>query len=159
MKSSAGREAAVASSPAGCRVYAAHPISCYGTAHARDRLATLGKLLGGVEIVDPEERSWPSEDAWFDEWPDLLASLDGLVVFAAPDGTIGTGCVTELADALASGILLAGLDDRGLRRLDGLRFVAAERRTMRSAARLFLGEPIAPDTFQQAMANGGNIRP
>lgn len=159
VRESVGSGARTAPGPARPRLYVAHPMSSYKTAHARRLVAKLGKLLAGAEVVDPEQLGWPTSDAWFDAWPDVLAGLAGFVLFAAPDETIGLGCVLELTDALAAGVALAGLDASGLRRMDGFRLLPERSRTARSMARLLLGPSIDPARYMRALADGGNIRP
>lgn len=129
------------------RVYAAHPIAAYGTEHAAARLALLREALPEAEIVDPAEQGWAGSDDWRAEWPSLLEGLTAVVVFAAADRTVGLGCVTEVLDALAIGLPLAGLDGSGLRRLEGLRFVPPPRRTWKRMARLLLGPGVDGRSF------------
>ncbi len=154
-----GPGAKSAPGPARPRIYVAHPMSAYKTAHARRLVATLGKVLPDADVVDPEQLAWATSEAWFDAWPDVLAGLSGVVVFAAADETIGLGCVLELTDALAAGVALAGLDSSGLRRLEGFRLLPESKRTWRSIARLLLGARIAPTRYMRALADGGNIDP
>ncbi len=151
--------AKTAPGPARPRIYVAHPMSSYKTAHARRLVERLGKLLPGAEVLDPEKLGWPTSDAWLDAWPDVLSGLAGFVLFAATDETVGLGCVLELTDALAAGVALAGLDASGLRRMDGFRLLPERSRTARAMARLVLGPRIAPASYVQTLANGGSIRP
>ncbi|MGH9028556.1 MAG: hypothetical protein ACRDV4_02940 [Acidimicrobiales bacterium] len=159
MGRSAGPKRGGASGLGRPRVYAAHPISCYGTAHAQNSREQLIGLLPSTEIVDPEALGWVTEEAWLDGWSALVPSLAGFVVFAAPDKTIGMGCVSELIDALFAGMPLAGLDGSGLRHLDGLRFLPEHRRTTRATARLLLGVQIDTERFPPHDLDGGKIGP
>lgn len=109
-------------------VYVAHPVTTYGTARERDALARIAGLVAPAQIVDPAARYRSNAD-WLADWPGLLATLSGLVVFPDVDGTIGAGCLRELTDAWYVGIPVALLDDHGdLRHVSTLRIVPAGRR-------------------------------
>jgi hypothetical protein len=92
------------------RVYAAHPMTSYGTEHERTCLDTLAALLRGVEIIDPATR-YRTNAGWLRAWPRLLSTLSGLVVFADETGTVGAGCLREVVDAVAAGLPVLMLDD------------------------------------------------
>jgi hypothetical protein len=125
------------------RVYAAHPMASYGTDHERSRLVALGGLLPGVELFNPSRR-YSTNVGWRRAWPRVLASLSGLVVFPGENGTIGTGCLRELTDAVTWGLPIAALEGEALREIDGLKLVSVPRRSARHAARLILSGPIEP---------------
>jgi hypothetical protein len=132
------------------RVYAAHPVTCYGTGWAADAVGRLRAALPECEVVDPETVGWDSNTAWLTGWPALLAGLDALAVFAADDATIGAGCLHEIADAIAKGLPVAMLDpDRGLAELAGLWLIPAEERTARRALRLLAGGSLDADALRQ----------
>ncbi|MGH9291921.1 MAG: hypothetical protein ACRD0B_00215 [Acidimicrobiales bacterium] len=121
------------------RVYVAHPMSCYGTEHAASSLARVGELLPGARLIDPERAAWPSDEEWRTDWRDILESLDALIVFAAKDRTVGTGCVSEATDAFGWSLPVAALDATGLRSLDAFKLLPEHERTPRRFARLSLG--------------------
>lgn len=132
-------------------VYACHPMATYGTPWAAHHVARLVELLPGVEVLDPEHCGWDTNDAWHSGWPGLLATLAGLVVFGAPDDTVGAGCLVELADVIAARLPVAALDieahpERGLVELAGFELLPATERTPSRAARLRSGGPM-PSPF------------
>jgi hypothetical protein len=62
------------------------------------------------------------------------------VIFGADDGTIGAGCIRELADAIALGVPIAGFDlGRGLREISGFDLIDTGRRNPRRTATKQLG--------------------
>ena len=79
-------------------IYAAHPMTTYGTDLERAALARIGELVPTAKVVDPAVRYRDSAH-WLIDWPKLLPTLAALVVFGDVDGTIGTGCLHELVDA------------------------------------------------------------
>jgi hypothetical protein len=110
-------------------VYAAHPVTTYGTDREQDALARIGYFAAPTQVIDPATRYRSTED-WLADWPELLSTLSGLIVFADADGTIGAGCLRELTDAWRLGIPAALLDDNGdLRHVSTLRIVPACHRT------------------------------
>jgi hypothetical protein len=132
-------------------VYACHPKSTYGTSWAAAHLARLVELLPGAEVIDPERCGWETSAEWREDWPRLLDRLSGLVVFEAPDRSVGAGCLVELADALASGLPVAALDpgtdpERGLWELAGFELLPDFERAPARAARLRYGVPL-PSLF------------
>lgn len=96
-------------------VYAAHPMTCYGTDHERDRLAVLAERFPGAEIVNPATR-FRSSAGWLRAWPRMLPTLSTVVVFADEDGCIGAGCLVEIADACRLRVPVLLLDDAGILR-------------------------------------------
>ncbi len=126
------------------RLYAAHPMTCYRTEHERACLDTLAGLFGDAEIVNPSERAWTS-DTWRRAWPRLVVTLSGLVLFADEDGTVGTGCMREVADAITAGVPVALLDPYfGLCELGGLDLVPTDMRTRAATAWPVAGDRIDP---------------
>lgn len=115
------------------RVYAAHPLTSYGTAWAAGCLERLGALLPGVDLIDPEAKSWTA-DAWLYEWPYVLGGLAALVVFPDEDGVVGTGCIREVTDAVFLGLPVWAFDGRRLVELTGFQFLPERVRTARRAA-------------------------
>jgi hypothetical protein len=128
------------------RIYAAHPITAYGSALERERLSLLRRSLPNAEIFDPAGR-YATSVAWRRTWPRVLGTLSGLVVFSAADGSIGTGCLRELIDAMATQLPVVGLDGGGLRQLQGVRLLDDQTRTPRRAAALLLGRVVPALTF------------
>ena len=128
--------------PAGPVVYAAHPVTTYGTDLERTALARLAELLPGATVIDPCDRYRDAEH-WLEDWPALLPTLSALIVFGAPDATVGTGCLHELADAWWCGMPVAMLDRAGaLRHLVGLRMIADADRDRFRTATLVPGQPM-----------------
>jgi len=125
------------------RVYAAHPLTCYRTEWAARCLERLRKLLPVVELIDPEDRSW-SADSWLFEWPRVLGGLSAVVVFPDQDGTVGTGCIREVTDAVFLGLPVWAFDGYRLVELTGFEFVPEGRRTARRAADLIGGRRLRP---------------
>ena len=122
------------------RVYLAHPVVTYGSARERDCLAALRVMLPGAELYDPAGR-YKSDEAWRRAWRQVLASLDGLVVFGTRSNMVGAGCLAELADARQCGVAVAMLDQRcHPRTLAGL--VPTKRPTATRAAVVVPGGPI-----------------
>lgn len=122
------------------RIYVAHPMTAYGTPWEAKALAELGRMLPGVELVDPSVR-YSSDAGWLRAWPRMLRSLAGLVVLADEAGTVGTGVLREIVDALAAGVALAAFDsERGLVELVGLELVEAGSRCRAVAAWLDYGD-------------------
>jgi len=129
------------------RVYACHPMTCYGTEHERVCLDALAGLLRGVEIIDPATR-YRTNAGWLRAWPRLLSTLSGLVVFADETGTVGAGCLREVADAVAAGLPVAYLDDdHRLCELVALDMIPAAERTRTRAA-----WPVAGERFTSELA-------
>jgi hypothetical protein len=115
------------------RIYVAHPITTYGTEWAAACLDRLSRLLPDVELIDPERKSW-STRSWLYEWPWVLGGSSAVVVFGDGAGTVGTGCLHEIADALFLGLPVWAFDGRRLVELTGFEILPEERRTARRAA-------------------------
>jgi hypothetical protein len=124
------------------RVYAAHPMTSYGTEHERVCLDTLTALLPGTEIIDPAGR-YRTNAGWLRAWPRLLSTLSGLVLFADEDGTVGAGCLREVVDAMAAGVPIAMLDPCfGLSELAAVDLLPAAESTRMRAAWPVRGDPL-----------------
>jgi hypothetical protein len=129
------------------RIYVAHPITSYGTARGAACLDALAELLPGSELVDPAAL-FTTSAAWLDAWPAMVQTLAGLVVFGAADGTIGSGCLLEIADAMAAELPVAAFEEGGtglapsLVELVGVEFLRPGERTARRIGVLVPGEPI-----------------
>ena len=131
-------------------VYAAHPMAGYGTPHAAACLAALGELLPGVRLVDPAA-IYASNAEWQRSWPRLVLRLGGFVIFGAEDGTIGAGCIRELADAIALGVPIAGFDrGYGLREVLGFDLIDGASRSARRMGTMRLGGCVFPPGFKCA---------
>jgi len=116
------------------RVYAAHPMTSYRTEHERACLDALAALLPGAEIIDPAVR-YRTNAGWLRAWPRLLSTLDALVLFADETGTVGAGCLREVVDAVAAGLVVGHLDDdRRLCELVALDMIPSAERTRTRAA-------------------------
>jgi hypothetical protein len=94
-------------------VYAAHPMTTYGTAIEAFALGRISELVPGATVVNPATRYVDSVH-WQTDWPRLLPTLSCLVVFGDEDGSIGTGCLKELANAWWLDIPVAMLDGAGV---------------------------------------------
>ena len=81
----------------------------YGTPHAAACLDELAGLLPGARLLDPAT-IFASDSEWQRSWPSLVRALGGFVMFGTEDGTIGAGCIRELADAIALGVPVAGFE-------------------------------------------------
>lgn len=132
------------------RVYAAHPMTSYGTEHERVCLDTLAVLLPGVELVNPAFR-YRTSAGWLRAWPRLVRTLSGLVVFADEEGTIGAGCLREITDAVLYGLPVLMLDGDRLHELAGVDLLPAAERSRCRTARVVPGERmdsgvLVPDT-------------
>jgi len=121
------------------RIYAAHPMTCYGTTHARSCLDGIARALPACEIVDPEALAWTTNEAWLVGWREILGTLAGLVAFAAGDGTIGAGVLREIGDALNARVpVVAYSRGGGLMGLADFELLPEKRRTARRYATLQL---------------------
>jgi len=125
------------------RVYAAHPVLSYGTAHEAACLDAIAGLLPEAVIINPAGR-YRTSAGWLRAWPRLVRTLSAVVLFAAEDGTIGTGCLRELADAIRAEVPVAVLDDEcQLRELVALELLPADSRSALRAAVVVTGGVLA----------------
>jgi hypothetical protein len=96
-------------------VYVASPVTAYGTPARNWALAAIRKQASpDAVILDPAEM-FCTNDEWLAEWPDIVRTLDELVIVPAVDGTIGAGVLREIADALAFGVPVTLWRPRGAR--------------------------------------------
>ncbi|MHB1774989.1 MAG: hypothetical protein ACYCU7_03215 [Acidimicrobiales bacterium] len=116
-------------------------MTTYGTDRETSALAALAELLPDVELVNPAGR-YPTANSWLQSWPRLVVTLSGLVVFGDHDGTIGAGCVKELADAWRLQIPVAVFDDGRCRQLTGLRVLPNDVRSGLRTAVLIPGRRV-----------------
>ena len=125
-------------------VYAAHPMTTYGTPREARALARLAELAPYAEIIDPANR-YANNEEWRADWPRLLPLLAALIVFGDRGGAIGTGCLHELTDAWWRGIPVAMLDDQGgCRHVAGIRVLSTRVRTCRRTGFLVPGPRCTP---------------
>jgi hypothetical protein len=116
----------------------------HGTPYAAECLDALAGLLPGARLIDPTT-IFASDMEWLRSWPRLVRTLGGFVMFGAADGTIGAGCIRELADAIAFGVPTAGFDfGRGLREISGFDLIEVGSRSARRTATLRLGRCLEP---------------
>ena len=133
------------------KVYVAHPQTSYQSTYAADQIAALTRALPHAKLVDPEAARWATDADWLRDWPGVLGSLSGLVVFADRAGTIGVGCLRELTDAVMVGLPLAAWEPAvGLVQLVGFELVEPESRCARRAAFLGYGAAVHADAFPGA---------
>ena len=125
------------------RLYAAHPLTSYGTAYEARQLTCLREHFPGADVLDPAAM-FSSNGDWLAKWPEVLGTLDALAVFADHGGHIGAGVLRELSDAIGAGlpVLALGQDGQlyhfgGFSSEDGL--VVARSR----AGRLLFGPPVS----------------
>ena len=102
------------------RVYAARPMTCYGTDLDRRQFARVADAFPDAEVLDPASM-FDTNEQWLAAWPEVLASLDLLVLWADEDGFVGAGVLKELVDAIAARVPVVALDHEGtLRTFGGL---------------------------------------
>ena len=109
-------------------VYAAHPMTSYGSQHERAALKAIRRLLPNVRVLDPSSL-YVSPGHWLAEWPTLAPTLRLIVLFGDETGSIGAGCIREVADALCLGVAVLVLKEGELRELRSLRLLPLSRRT------------------------------
>jgi len=128
------------------RVYAAHPMCCYHTDYAADRLAAVARHFPRWRVLDPSRFHWSNAE-WQEQWPALVPTLSALVIFADWTGTVGTGVMRELTDVLYAGLPVYVLDD-DLRLCELAGLALLEPRTRRPAAVAYpvAGEPVHSPT-------------
>ena len=100
-------------------------MSIYGSAHERRSLAALRRLLPGARLLNPAGMFASSTD-WLERWPEVLGSIDGVVVVPDERGAVGAGVVQEIVDAhrVLVPVALFNPDTTKLHRLAGLDFPA-----------------------------------
>ena len=125
------------------KLYAAHPLTSYGTPYEARQLEALREHFPGADVLDPAAMFSSNED-WLAKWPEVLATLDALVLFADQAGHVGAGVLRELSDAIGAGlpVLVLGQDGQ-LYHFGGFssehRLVVARSR----AGRLLFGPPVS----------------
>jgi hypothetical protein len=136
------------------RVYVAHPMSCYGSPYTAACFDALAGLLPEARLVNPST-IFASDAEWRRAWPRLVGVLGGFVMFGAEDGTIGAGCIGELADSIAVGVPIAGFElGRGLREIRGYDVIDPGTRSPRRAAILRLGGCLDPNACTGESSGG-----
>ena len=102
------------------RIYCARPMTAYRTDLDRRQLARVAEHFPGAVVADPA-LMFESNEQWLSAWPEVLASLDLLVVWADADGFVGAGVLREVVDAIAARVPVVALDTLGkLRTVGGL---------------------------------------
>ena len=102
------------------RLYAARPMTCYSTDLDRRQLARVADAFPDAEVLDPASM-FDTNEQWLAAWPEVLASLDLLVLWADEAGFIGAGVLKELTDAIAARVPVAALDrEAKLRTIGGV---------------------------------------
>ncbi len=97
----------------GAALYLAAPLSTYNTPRYEWALLWLRTCAPpGVPIIHARDAFTSTAD-WRARWPAVLARLAGLVFIADEAGYIGAGVWREMGDALAHGLPVLYLDDRG----------------------------------------------
>ncbi|MGA8725559.1 MAG: hypothetical protein WB565_10990 [Acidimicrobiales bacterium] len=79
-------------------VYAAHPVTTYGTELERMAIKRIARLAREAEVINPATRYVDGAHREAD-WPRLVEGLSAVVVFGDEDCAIGAGCLKGLADA------------------------------------------------------------
>ena len=131
-------------------------MSRYGSPYARTCLDTLADMFPDARLLDPST-IFASDAEWRRAWPRLVRVLGGLVMFGAEDGTIGAGCIGEMADAIAVGVPIAGFElGRGLREIRGYDVIDPRTRTPRRAAVLRLGHSVDREAWGRGIVGGDN---
>jgi hypothetical protein len=130
-------------------VYAAHPITSYGTPHERAALRAIRQLLPGARVLDPSVL-YVSPSHWLTEWPTLAPTLRLVVLFGDETGSIGAGCLREVADALCLDVAVLVLKEGELRELRSLRLLPLSRRTRARTAIPVAGPVMEPALVRRA---------
>ncbi len=123
-------------------VYVAHPVTAYGSAHARRGFRAVQTLLPDAELIDPAA-AFCSTAQWLAEWPRLVLRIDATVAFGAEDRTVGAGVARELFDAEAAGVPTAVLAEGMLRTWRGISLLPQNRRTPARIGFLITGRKLA----------------
>ena len=93
-------------------VYAAHPMTAYGTDHEARALRRIAEAFPGAEVLDPAAM-FDDNASWHDTWPQVLAGIDVCAIFADEAGSIGVGCLKEIADTIAAHVPVVAVGPRG----------------------------------------------
>lgn len=116
-------------------LYAAHPMTCYGSAHEQACLDAIARAFRGAEVLDPAT-CFAARTDWLAGWPALLDALSGVVLFADECGYVGAGCLREVADAIGASVPVLFLDRRlRIRELTALALAPVRTRTPARSAR------------------------
>lgn len=134
-------------------VYIAHPVTTYGSAHARRQLRAVKVLLPDTDLIDPST-AFANTEQWLAEWPSLVRSLDAVVAFGAEDRTVGAGVARELFDAEAAGVTTAVLAEGVLRMWRGISLLPQNRRTPARIGYLVTGRRLAASSAVSAPGAG-----
>ena len=102
------------------RLYCARPLVAYRTDLDRRQLARVAELFPEAEVLDPAAM-FTSNAGWLAVWPEIVGTLDLIVLWADEDGFIGAGCLREVTDAMVASVPVVALDWKGrLRTFAGL---------------------------------------
>lgn len=96
----------------GARIYIACPVSVYWTPRYERIAGTVRRQCPGTVILEARDL-YTSRVAWLRGWPVTVRGLTHLVFFCDPDGFIGRGVWTEIADAAREGVTVLHVSDRG----------------------------------------------
>ncbi|MDA8360370.1 MAG: hypothetical protein M0Z95_29650 [Actinomycetota bacterium] len=136
------------------RIYGAHPITCYFTDHEKACLDAIKAAFPEAEVVNPAVR-YKTTTAWLRAWPRVAQTLDGLVVFADEAGTVGVGCVKEVADAIRLSVPVAMIDDQyQVRELTAFGLLDPSIRSARRSARLVSGPVLSVSRRESGQCHG-----
>lgn len=129
--------------PSPRRIYVASPLSTYSTKR-------YDRMLGHITTSFPEAKLLPARSLyasnrdWLCQWPDVLNSIDAVVVFTDEGGWVGHGVWTELSDAALAGLPVWIIrDDGALFTLDGAQVVTIDEDDWRQYALLHLPDALA----------------
>jgi hypothetical protein len=140
------------------KLYAAHPVSCYGTEHEARQLAALDRHFPGADLADPAAM-FGSDDGWLEGWPDVLDELDVLAIFADEAGYIGA-TLLEVSDAIGAGVPIVALDQNGqLRHFGGSSRESGLVVPRQRVGRLLYGPPLPSWGSWQRRASTAAPRP
>ena len=94
------------------RLYVARPLTAYGTDLDRRQLARVAEHFPEAEVLDPAAM-FTSNAGWLAVWPEMVGTLDLIVLWADEDGFIGAGCLREVIDAMVASVPVVALDWKG----------------------------------------------
>lgn len=78
----------------------------------RRQFARMAEHFPEAELLDPAAM-FTSNAGWLAAWPELVRTLDLLVVWAGEAGFVGAGVLREVADAIVARVPVVALDSRG----------------------------------------------